>query len=149
RADAPGGVTETERYAGGRTLPLGCLPDGHLPSLEYLPVRQRSRNNAMAAAALAQIRPQVDAAIARFGPARVAIVLGTSTSGVEEGERAAYALNEHAAFPADYDYAQQEMGSVALFMARELGVSGPAYVISTACSSGAKALASAARLLRA
>lgn len=149
RADAPGGVAETERYAGGRVLPLGCLPDGALPSLEHLPVRMRSRNNALAAAALAQIRPQVDAAIARFGVVRVAVVLGTSTSGAEEGERAARALLERGDFPPDYAYAQQEMGSVALFMARELGVSGPAYVISTACSSGAKALASAARLLRA
>jgi 3-oxoacyl-[acyl-carrier-protein] synthase I len=35
------------------------------------------------------------------------------------------------------------------FVARELGICGPAHVISTACSSGAKALASAARLLRA
>lgn len=149
RADAPGGMAPTGRYAGGRVLPLGCLPEAPLPSLEHAPLQQRSRNNALAAAALAQIRPAVDAAIARCGPSRVAVVLGTSTSGVEEGERAARALIEQGSFPPDYDYAQQEMGSVALFVARELGVTGPAYVISTACSSGAKALASAARLLRA
>lgn len=41
------------------------------------------------------------------------------------------------------------MGNVAAFVARELGTCGPAHVISTACSSGAKALASSARLLRA
>lgn len=148
RADVAGGVAATERYSGGRVLPLGCLPDGPLPSLAHAPLQQRSRNNALAAAALAQIRPAVDAAIARFGPARVAVILGTSTSGVDEGERAARALIETGDFPSDYDYAQQEMGSVARFVARELGVCGPAHVISTACSSGAKALASAARMLR-
>jgi 3-oxoacyl-[acyl-carrier-protein] synthase-1 len=52
-------------------------------------------------------------------------------------------------WPESYDYAQQEMGNSAAFLAGELGTSGPSYCISTACSSGAKALASGARLLRA
>jgi 3-oxoacyl-[acyl-carrier-protein] synthase-1 len=41
------------------------------------------------------------------------------------------------------------MGACAQFVADRLKVSGPVYGISTACSSGAKALASARRLLRA
>jgi 3-oxoacyl-[acyl-carrier-protein] synthase-1 len=41
------------------------------------------------------------------------------------------------------------MGNAAAFLARMLGAQGPAYAISTACSSGAKALAAGARLLRA
>ena len=52
-------------------------------------------------------------------------------------------------WPADFHYAQQEIGAPARFLARESGASGPAWTISTACSGGAKALASAARLLRA
>jgi 3-oxoacyl-[acyl-carrier-protein] synthase-1 len=40
------------------------------------------------------------------------------------------------------------MGSPAALLAHELGVSGPAYVHSSACSSSAKAMASAARLIR-
>lgn len=144
-----GGVAPTDRYTPGRPLHLGCLPDGALPSLAHVPLKQRSRNNAVLAAALAEMRPQVDAAIARFGPQRVAVILGTSTAGVEEGERAARRHLAHDDFPADYDYAQQEMGNVAAFLARELGVCGPAHVISTACSSGAKAMASGARLLQA
>jgi 3-oxoacyl-[acyl-carrier-protein] synthase-1 len=41
------------------------------------------------------------------------------------------------------------LGSLAEFLATELGTTGIAHVISTACSSGAKALASGARLLNA
>lgn len=146
----PLGVAPTDRYTPGRVLHLGCLPpDRELPSLPHAPLKQRSRNNALLAAALAEIRPQVDAAIGRYGPQRVAVVLGTSTSGVEEGEHAARHLLAQGDFPPEYDYAQQEMGNCAAFVAAELGVFGPAHVISTACSSGAKAMASGARLLRA
>jgi 3-oxoacyl-[acyl-carrier-protein] synthase-1 len=50
--------------------------------------------------------------------------------------------------PDDFHYGQQEMGSPAALLARELAIGGPAYVHSSACSSSAKALASAARLIR-
>src|SRR5690606_16218722 len=53
----------------------------------------------------------------------------------------------HQEFPEGFHYAQQEMGSPAEMLAIELGTAGPAYVHSSACSSSAKALASAARLL--
>jgi 3-oxoacyl-[acyl-carrier-protein] synthase-1 len=43
----------------------------------------------------------------------------------------------------------QETGGLAEFVARSLGLTGPAYTIATACSSSGKALAAAARLIRA
>jgi 3-oxoacyl-[acyl-carrier-protein] synthase-1 len=43
----------------------------------------------------------------------------------------------------------QEMGATAQFIASLLDIKGPVYGISTACSSGAKALAAARRLIRA
>jgi 3-oxoacyl-[acyl-carrier-protein] synthase-1 len=52
------------------------------------------------------------------------------------------------ALPDGFHYGQQEMGSPAALLARELAIGGPAYVHSSACSSSAKALASAARLIR-
>ena len=142
------GVVETDRYTAGRPLHLGVLPAEVAP-LDGAPQRQRSRNNAVLAAALAEIRPQVDAAIARFGPRRVAIVLGVSTAGVEEGERASRMWQAEGRWPEGFDYALQEMGNAAEWLAGELGTCGPAHVISTACSSGAKALISGARLLNA
>jgi len=43
------------------------------------------RNNRLLAAAADQIRPAIDAAIARHGAKRVALVIGTSTSGIASG----------------------------------------------------------------
>jgi 3-oxoacyl-[acyl-carrier-protein] synthase-1 len=128
-------------------LHLGCVGT-ELPSLAGLPAHQRSRNNALLLAALAPLRPQIQAAIDRFGPARVAVVLGVSTAGLDEGLDAVVQVQAGLGWPAGYDYALQEMGNAAQCVAQQIGATGPAWVVSTACSSGAKALASAARLLR-
>jgi 3-oxoacyl-[acyl-carrier-protein] synthase-1 len=146
-APAPSGVAPTDRHTPGRVLNLGCVA-AVLPSLVELPARQRSRNNALLLAALAPLRPQVQAAIERFGPGRVAVVLGISTAGLDEGLAAMRQVHAGLGWPADYDYAVQEMGNGAPCVAQQIGATGPAWVISTACSSSAKALATGARLLR-
>lgn len=141
------GVKPTMAWSAGRVLPAGDA-DGVLPDAAALPLHARSRNNQLALAALAQIRPAVDGAIARFGAGRVGVVLGTSTSGIASTEAAVREHAETGVLPASFHYGQQEMGSVASLLADQLGVSGPAYVHSSACSSSAKAMASAARLIR-
>ncbi|HEX5755316.1 MAG TPA: beta-ketoacyl-ACP synthase [Arenimonas sp.] len=146
-ADAPRGVAICEQLTPGRPLALGRVP-GELPSLAHLPVAMHGRNNALLTLALEPIRASVEGAIARFGRHRVAIVVGTSTSGVGESEVAQRDLRRDGRWPDGFHYAQQEMGTPAQFLSTVLGVSGPAQVISTACSSSAKALATAARLLR-
>jgi 3-oxoacyl-[acyl-carrier-protein] synthase-1 len=105
------------------------------------------RNNRLLAAAAAQIRPAIDAALARHGAQRVALVVGTSTSGIAAGEDAMAAKIRDGAFPRGFSYRQQEIGGTAPLGARLLGVRGPAYTVSTACTSGAKALLAARRLL--
>lgn len=145
--EAESGLTVSDACSPGRPLPLGRV-DGALPPLEHLPLPMRSRNNALALAALAQIRPAVDAAIARYGADRVGVIVGTSTSGVGATEDAIAAHQASGALPADFHYGQQEMGSPAAVLSHVLQVGGPAYVHSSACSSSAKALASAARLIR-
>jgi len=147
-ADAPGGVALNGTVWPGHELHLGAVR-AELPSVEHLPLQQRSRNNALLLAALAQIRGQVDAAIARHGAGRIGVVLGTSTSGVGESEAAIAALARDGQLPAGFHVEQQELGSPAAMLADLLGLGGPRYVVSTACSSGAKALASGARLLKA
>lgn len=145
----PSCLTWTDRYSLGRTLPLGCLPAHmQLPNLSFAPVQQRSRNNAMAWHTVQALRGEIDGALAQWGAHRVAVMVGTSTAGVQEGEQAAACWRAAQRFPEGFDYSIQEMGNVAAFLAQHLGVQGPAYTISTACSSGAKTLASAARWLQ-
>ena len=147
-ADAPRGVATTDAVTPGHPLPLGRVP-GELPDLSHLPLSLQGRNNALVELALAPLRPAIEAAMSRHGAHRVAVVIGTSTSGVGEGEAAHRARRAAGEWPDAFCYAQQEMGTPAAYVARVLGLRGPAHVISTACSSSAKALASGARLLQA
>lgn len=147
-ADMPGGVAASDAFTPGRVLAVGQVP-GSLPALDDVPVPLRTRNNALLRAAYAQLRPAVDAAIARHGAHRVAVIVGTSTSGIGEAEQSLPRYQRDGRWPAEFHYAQQEIGAPSRFLAAESGARGPAWTISTACSSSAKAMASAARLLRA
>jgi 3-oxoacyl-[acyl-carrier-protein] synthase-1 len=145
---AQSGVVLTEAYSPGRPLPVGRVdPDFVLPCLDDRPLAERSRNNQLALAALAQIRPAIDQAIERFGRDRVGIVIGTSTSGIGEAESAIRDQVSTGALPQHFHYGQQELVSPATVLGQELGAGGPVYVHSSACASSAKALASAARLI--
>ena len=147
-AAAPGGLSDCDDVVRGRTLALGRVRDA-LPDLSALPISLRGRNNALLDAALVQIAPLVKQAISQHGAERVAVIIGTSTSGIGETEPALRALQSDGQWPAGFSYGQQEMGSAASFVRHRSGAGGPAWTLSTACSSSAKALASAARLLRA
>ncbi len=106
------------------------------------------RNNRLLLAAVSQIEQTVSDMMARFGADRIGIVLGTSTSGVRNTELALDYWAEKGVLPDQFHYKQQQMGAGADFLADFLGVQGPAYTISTACSSSGKAFASARRLIR-
>lgn len=142
--------------AGGMVLEDGWLPAGparvgrvrgSLPGIPATLADQASRCNQIALAALTQIRADLDAALSKYGRARIGVVIGTSATGIAEGEAALAALRATGTLPANYRYAQQELGTPALFLARHLNLSGPAYAVSTACTSSAKAFASARQLL--
>ncbi|MES2935524.1 MAG: beta-ketoacyl-ACP synthase, partial [Pseudomonadota bacterium] len=127
---------------------LGAV-DCPLADINILAPALHTRNNALLLTALAQIRPAVDAAIDRYGAQRVGVVLGTSTSGIGESETAIAHHMQHGVLPAWFHISQQEMGSPAMAISSLLGLAGPSMVVSTACSSSAKAMMSAARMLRA
>ncbi len=140
-------LTGTEDFSPGQTLPLGVV-NTPLPNLSDFPPHEQTRTNQLLMAAMMQIREAYEEAASSIDPLRIGIVLGTSTSGIAEGEQAVAHHHNGGALPRYFHYSRQEMVSPATSLARWLNTKGPAYVISTACSSSAKALASARRLLR-
>lgn len=110
------------------------------------------RNARLALHALAQgeIRATTEQAVARFGAGRVGMILGTSTSGIYETEIAYKQRLLEGAMPGDFSFLHTHTAQAsAEFLRHELGLRGPCYGISTACSSSAKALGAAQRLLAA
>lgn len=141
-----GGMREQAGWVQQRSLPVGAV-QGQLATLPAEMSRHHSRNNQLLLEATLQIRPDIDSAIQAYGRDRIGVVLGTSTSGIDEASQGLAHYLREKQFPPEYDYQQQELGAPANFLAEWLQLSGPAYVISTACTSSARALMSAQRLL--
>lgn len=119
-----------------------------LPEVPAALADHNCRNNRLILAAYEQIAAPVADAVARYGYGRIGVVLGTSTSGIAEGEAAMARHLREGRLPSEFAYAQMEIGAPARFLGRYLGLAGPAYTVSTACSSGGKALAAARNLIR-
>ncbi|SEO61689.1 3-oxoacyl-[acyl-carrier-protein] synthase-1 [Luteibacter sp. UNC138MFCol5.1] len=146
-AAAAHGLRPRDGWVPSRALPVGAV-DADLPPMPAGLEHRDTRNNRLLLLAAQEIESDVRAAIARFGATRVGIVVGTSTTGIEEATRGIATRGVTGTWPDGYRYADQELGAPAAFLAEWLGASGPAYGISTACTSGARALLSARRLLR-
>ncbi|WP_019939635.1 beta-ketoacyl-ACP synthase [Bordetella sp. FB-8] len=142
------GMQASDAWIQGRTAVAGPYA-GALPEWpEDLAPHQRSHNNQLLLAAALQIEPMLRQAVARHGPHRVGVVLGTSTSGINDNAPAFVTLRETGRWPHGYDYRRQALSSPAAFLAEWLGSAGPAQTISTACTSSARALMTARALLR-
>lgn len=142
------GMRSVDTWSAGEPLMLGVL-DAGLPPVPFAEPAWNSRNNRILLLAWEEIRATVERQLAGLAPERVGVVLGTSTSGIAEAEPAVAQYVREGTLPPAFHYAQQEIGAPARFLARVAGARGPAYTVSTACTSSAKALASALRLLRA
>ena len=127
----------------GRIVPAGSV------EFALLGDGAHTRCNRFADHLLAALEPALVRHVRKVGADRVGVVVGTSTSGVGEGGEAFAFRREHGTWPNGFRFSSQELGDVAAHVAERTGARGPAYGISTACTSGAKALASAARLIQA
>jgi 3-oxoacyl-[acyl-carrier-protein] synthase-1 len=131
---------------------------GEVAGLDALELRAglrkfECRNNRLAELALRQdgFDEAVEQAARRFGPRRIGVFMGTSTSGILQTELAYRRRDPRSGeLPADFDYgATHNSFSVADYVRRRLGLAGPAAVVSCACASSAKVFATARRLLEA
>jgi 3-oxoacyl-[acyl-carrier-protein] synthase-1 len=116
--------------------------------LEVTLPEEDTRNNRVLTTALDPLVPEINLLKERFGPSRIGVVIGTSTSGISDGENALCFHLNHGKFPENYHYRKQEISSPSRYVSDWLNLQGPVFSVSSACTSGANALASAARLLR-
>ena len=111
------------------------------------------RNNRLAQLGLEQdgFNDAVNVAAEKYGRDRVGIFIGTSTSGILETEIAFRQRDiVTGALPADFIYRKtQNTYSVADFTRYYFALSGPAVVVSSACSSSAKVFSVARRMIEA
>ncbi|MGQ0578709.1 MAG: beta-ketoacyl-[acyl-carrier-protein] synthase family protein [Betaproteobacteria bacterium] len=131
---------------------------GQVADAELLPVRADlaefdCRNNRLAQLGLRQDRFEeaVLEARERYGSGRIGVFLGTSTSGIHSTELAFRRRGAGSgALPTDFDYGRtHNTYSLAWFVQSYFGLRGPSLVVSTACSSSAKAFGTAARMIAA
>jgi 3-oxoacyl-[acyl-carrier-protein] synthase-1 len=109
------------------------------------------RNNRLAQFGLEQdnFAEQVHAAINIYGRQRIGVFMGTSTSGILSSE-IAYRDRDPltGALPKNHDYRHtHNCYSVGDFVRSYFDLKGPAYVVSTACSSSAKVFGCAQRMI--
>lgn len=108
------------------------------------------RNNRLAQLGLRQdgFERAVAKAREKYGAARIAVLIGTSTSGILETEIAYRNRGDDGRLPSSLRYRHSHnVFSVADFVRRYLRLEGPAAAISTACSSSAKVFAGAYRFI--
>jgi 3-oxoacyl-[acyl-carrier-protein] synthase-1 len=142
------GLMQRADFLPDRSVRVGVVP-ATLPEVPKRFAFFDSRNNRLALAALDEIEEDVARIAERLGSRRVAVVMGTSTSGIAEGEAAVAQRIATGKWPDGFRSSCQEIGNLAAFVAEYLELEGPAYTVSTACSSSAKVFASAQRLIEA
>ncbi|MEZ8723081.1 beta-ketoacyl-[acyl-carrier-protein] synthase family protein [Vibrio pomeroyi] len=118
-----------------------------LPDIPPAQAQYATRNNQLALSALNQIKDSIEKAKSQFGADRIAVVIGTSTSGISDGEAAFKHKLANGEFPEHYHYSKQELGNTSEFVSQYSSLSGPSYAISTACSSSGRVFLTAQRLL--
>ncbi|MCJ8170378.1 beta-ketoacyl-ACP synthase [Atopomonas sediminilitoris] len=136
------GLQPQSHWIADKTVPVGAVTVALAP----LPASVSAfdnRCNRLLHHALQPILPAIKQALSRYGATRVGLVLGTSTAGILEG---GLAIREGQS--AAQAYLAQELSSCSRWLEQWLGLQGPVTVISTACTSGARALLSAQRLLQ-
>ncbi len=102
----------------------------------------------LALRALPQVARAVERARVRYGRDRIGLLVGTSTGGLDATEPAYRLYRASGQRASDFSLRDSHaFDAVARLLRDRLELAGPTYTISTACTSSAKALASAQRLL--
>ncbi len=130
----------------GRETFVGRIRD-NLPAIPHRLAELDFRANRLLMRVLDDVQVTIEQQKQHYPLHRIGVIMATSTSGVDNLERALPHFDRHGKWPAEYLPHHHRMGSISEFVERYTQVEGPAMTVSTACSSGNKALASAKRWL--
>jgi 3-oxoacyl-[acyl-carrier-protein] synthase-1 len=128
---------------GGKNFLAGMVDEKNLPS-ESLASDRLFR---MTISALEQIRPEVEKAIAAYGPERVGVCAGSCDNGSQRSLPAHASYLSGNGFPAEYTLKDQSASLIAEFIAAFFGIKGPCLTIATACASSAGAIVKGAQFI--
>jgi len=128
---------------------VGAL-DVKLPELPNELKPWSTRTNQIASLLLNDLDSELARMRERWPADRIAVLLGTSTGGADVTEDAYRQYLSSGSLPEGYDLFRHHTFGAILHVVRELaGASGPSWMASTACTSSAKPLATAQRLIQA
>lgn len=127
---------------------IGAVPDVDRTALPPELAAWESRIHRLAWLALQDgaFQAAVQRAVVRHGAHRIALVIGTTTSGMRSTEVAYASRCRTGQWPSGFSYRHtHSIDAPCRFAAEVLGIQGPMAVISTACSSSAKVFLTAQR----
>jgi 3-oxoacyl-[acyl-carrier-protein] synthase-1 len=144
-----GGMVTVELPGTSGKYPVGKIPDD-LPEVDFPPAAYAggTRIIRIIDAALDQIRPEIEKAIAKYGAEKIGVCIGSCDNGSEGSLLAHQNLLSQGAFPEDYNLRFQSASFPAEFIAHKFGISGPVFTIATACAGGASAIIRGSELIR-
>ena len=137
------GMVFLESDVPNKRIRFGMVPCELPPVKEGLDLRV----NRLLVHAVSSLQGDIDRIVKKYGTKRIAIILGASNTGIDEAQRQVDEWIEKNEKPESLDFSSISIGNVSEFLKNHLGIEGPSFVISTACSSATKAFASAKRFI--
>lgn len=140
-------VPETQ-WVAGKTIYTGRPAVAPPPLPAGTPAHFNTHNNRLLWQAATQLQEPIERARTQYGGQRIGVIIGTTTTGVDDNYPAFLAFAHDGHWDKDlYRHERQLLSAPANFLAHHFGLGGPVYSISTACTSGARAIITAHRLL--
>jgi 3-oxoacyl-[acyl-carrier-protein] synthase-1 len=129
----------------GRSLRFGTMRSSSLPKVpEGFPDVACNR---ISLYCLGKLEDEIAKLLERYGKDRVGVVIGSSNAGIHETQMAVDTFAASGGFPPWFGLSVLDIGLPSHFIAARTGITGPAFTISTACTSSAKAFSAADRLI--
>lgn len=125
------------------------VPNKTIPFFQVLDVNSKyMRCYDLLDRAVEQINDSIIELKNKYSSSELGIVLGCSNTGIHEAQLNIMEWLKTGDCPQEFSFDKIELGSPAIYLQKKLDISGPAYVVSTACSSSAKAFQTARNLIK-